>query len=98
MKILFLFKATVKPVIFFILILSFYSTAVTAGWHEEFEEICSKVQMGDSLSREELRVLVERADKLVPLIKESTDPKKKVYIFRLKKCRSFFDFTLQMKQ
>lgn len=72
---------------------------VAAGdWHEEFDEICVQAQTADSLSEEELLSLVERADKLLPVIKASDDPRKKVYLFRLKKCRNLFVYMLEVNR
>ncbi len=67
-------------------------------WQEEFEEICSMVQAGDALTKEELNELIERADKLMEEIKKLDIPSKKVYLFRLKKCRKFFEYILELKE
>jgi hypothetical protein len=67
-------------------------------WHAEFDELCSKVEVLDDMGIEEIEALVQRADKLLPLIEASDDTKKKVYIFRLKKCRAMFDYTMRLKQ
>jgi hypothetical protein len=67
-------------------------------WNDEFEEICSMVQIGDTLTREELRTLIERADRLMPKIQSSDHPSRRIYIFRLKKCRSFFLYIIELKQ
>lgn len=75
------------------------SVPVCAGdWHEEFNELCGQVQTADSLGKEELGSLIERADKLLTVIEASDEPRKKVYIFRLKKCRAMFEFSVQLKQ
>jgi hypothetical protein len=65
-------------------------------WLDEFEDICSQVEVVDSLSREEIQSLVDRCDKLMPVIESSDDRKKKVYLFRLKRARDMFEATLQI--
>jgi hypothetical protein len=67
-------------------------------WRAEFDEICSKVELAESLSLEELNALVERADELLPKIQSSDNPQKKVYIFRLKKCRNFLNYIIELKE
>jgi len=67
-------------------------------WHEEFEYICSKVETGDTLNREELKTLIERAGSLLKTIETIDEPSKKVYIFRLKKCKEFFEYLIELKK
>jgi hypothetical protein len=67
-------------------------------WLDEFEDICSQVAVVDSLEREEIQSLVDRCDKLMPVIESSDDRKKKVYLFRLKKARDMFEATLQLEE
>lgn len=68
------------------------------NWLEEFEEICSMVIASHSLSLDELQSLIERSDALLTRIEDSDEPSKKVYIFRLKKCRSFFQYIIELKK
>ncbi len=65
------------------------------AWQAAFEDICSKVDASGSLSTKELSALIERADKLVPEIQASNDPAKKVYLRRLKNCRSMYEFMIE---
>lgn len=68
------------------------------SWKPSFEEICSKVQATDTLSTAELTALIEKADKLLPVIQASDSPSKKVYVLRLKKCRSLYEFIIDTKK
>ena len=68
------------------------------NWRDPFEEICSKVDASSTLSTKELEALIERADKLAPEIQKSEDPAKKVYLRRLKGCRSMFEFAIDSKK
>ena len=67
-------------------------------WKASFEDICSKVDVSGDLSTKELETLIERADKLMPEIQRSDDPSKKVYLQRLKKCRSLYEFSIDLKK
>ncbi|NOX20496.1 MAG: hypothetical protein GXO99_04450 [Nitrospirae bacterium] len=66
-------------------------------WKEEFEAICSQVVEAENLTDKELTSLIERADALLNKLQKMDLPGKKVYIFRLKKCRSFFEYILQLR-
>ena len=64
-------------------------------WKEEFERICAQTEIATSLSTEQLKELVSDASTLIGQLREIEDPWAKVYIFRLEKCREFFEFALQ---
>jgi len=66
-------------------------------WHKEFEYICSRVEVGESLKLEELRQLSDRADALLKRLQDLKERSKKVYIFRLKKCKAFFEYLIELK-
>jgi hypothetical protein len=78
--------------------LLFLQDAGADDWHTKFEETCSKTQVAASLSVEELEALLDETDKLLSQIKSSDDPSKKVYIFRLEKCISFYKYVLDTKK
>ena len=69
-----------------------------ASLQEEFDALCIHTQAAESLSLVELRELVAECDKLREVIEQSNDPKKKVLLFRLKKCRDFLYFILATKE
>jgi|MudIll2142460700_1097286.scaffolds.fasta_scaffold28099_3 hypothetical protein len=74
------------------------SASSAEDWKATFEDICSKVDASGTLSTKELETLIERADKLMPEIQRSDDPSKKVYLQRLKKCRSLYEFSIDLKK
>src|SRR5512139_1801943 len=74
------------------------SAPAADDWKAAFEDICSKVDVSGTLSAKELETLIERADKLMPEIQRSDDPSKKVYLQRLKKCRSLYEFSIDLKK
>jgi hypothetical protein len=71
------------------------STFAADTWQASFEEVCSKVDISGTLSSKELVSLIEKADKLKPVIESSSDPSKKRFLQRLKKCRSMYEFILE---
>lgn len=77
--------------------------SVSGAWCEEkwkaaFNDICSKVDASGTLSTPELTELIVRLDKLSPEIQASGDPSKKIYLQRLKKCRSMYEFMIETKK
>ncbi|GBD99604.1 hypothetical protein BMS3Abin07_01641 [bacterium BMS3Abin07] len=80
------------------LIILFPSITFSSGWESEFEAICSKLTMADSMSIEEIQSLIDRSDKLLKVIEASDNPGKKIFIRRLKKCRAFFEFSIEVKK
>jgi hypothetical protein len=78
--------------------MSFPGTVCAEDWRTEFDEICSKVQEGNSLDEEELRALIRRADVLMERIRNLDIEPKNVYLFRLKKCRAFFQYIIEPKE
>jgi len=65
-------------------------------WIPEFEDICGKTQDAEALSKDELKSLVSRCDKLKPLIANSDNPQKSVYLFRLDKCKKLFAYMIEI--
>jgi hypothetical protein len=82
----------------FLLVVALSSSGAADDWLEEFNDICSQVDVVDSLEREEVQRLVERCDKLMPVIEASENRKKKVYLFRLKKARDMFEAAPQLEE
>ncbi len=74
------------------------AASAAEGWKVTFDEICGKVQGADSLSNQELAAMIEKADRIGPEIQKSDDPAKKVYLQRLKKCRSMYEFMIESKK
>jgi hypothetical protein len=67
-------------------------------WKKEFEEICSRTDDAMSFSKEELRGLIARCDKVKSIV-ETLDPStRKVYLRRLQLCRDLYAFVLESKE
>lgn len=69
-----------------------------ASWKEEFEDICSRTTVSQSLAPEELRALIARCDLLRPRIEALDDTEKRVYLRKLKMCRDLYQFVLDSKE
>lgn len=74
------------------------AAAATENWKGAFEDVCSKVDASQTMSIKELESLIQQADKLLPEIQKSEDPAKKIYLKRLKNCRSIFEFSIESKK
>jgi hypothetical protein len=68
------------------------------NWRASFNDLCSKVDASSSMTVQDLTILIERVDKLVPEIQASSDPSKKIFLQRIKKCRSLFEFMIESKK
>ncbi len=75
-------------------------TGACAGdnWKKEFDDVCSKTEYSMSMSPVELRQLVERCDKLKPIIDTQDESTRKVFRKRLQLCRDLYDFVLKTKE
>jgi hypothetical protein len=63
-----------------------------------FNQLCGQLENAEALSVEELTTMIAECDELKQKITRNENPKKKVLLFRLKKCRDFIEFTIQTKQ
>ncbi len=67
------------------------------SWKADFERICAQTEIATSLPEEQLQELIRDADDLLEHLGSLTTPEARVYVFRLKKCRAFFDYALQLR-
>lgn len=72
--------------------------AAAENWKETFDLVCGSVQGAESMSEKEISAMLEKADKLMPVIQASDDPAKKVYLKRLKSCRGVYEFMLDTRK
>jgi hypothetical protein len=74
------------------------SAQPSAAWRTEFDDICARTNDTDSMSKEELKSLIERCDKLKPEL-ENLDPSaRKLWTKRLQLCRDLFAYVLETKE
>lgn len=64
-------------------------------WKAEFDDVCSKTTDSMSLTKAELKSLIDRCDKLKPRIERLDESAAKVYLKRLKMCRDLYLFVLE---
>ena len=67
-------------------------------WRQEFNDVCSKTTYSMSLSQEELQSLIDRCEKLEPVIEGLEETTRKIYLKRLKMCEKLFVFVLETKK
>ncbi len=63
-----------------------------------FNELCGRTETAETLPVEEIASMIARCDSLMDTVRQSTHPKKKVLLFRLKKCRNFLEYILETKK
>ena len=68
------------------------------AWQKELDEVCSKTQDAMTLSAEELTVLIQRCDALMPKLAKLDETRKKVYMGRLRMCRELYSYALDSKK
>ena len=73
-------------------------TSEGGSWKEDFERLCSLMEEASGLPDGKLTELIEESDHLLKTIEKLDDPQKKIYLFRLKKCRNFFVYSLELKE
>ena len=66
-------------------------------WKTEFADICSKTDDPLVLSKEEVKTLIERCDKLKPRMEKLDESTAKVYLKRLQQCKDLFVFVAETK-
>ncbi|MFZ2949436.1 MAG: hypothetical protein WA003_08115 [Desulfuromonadaceae bacterium] len=67
-------------------------------WKQEFMEICAKTDEAMSFSKEELKMLLQRGEKLKPAVEALEDTPRKIYLKRLQKCMNLYTFVLESKE
>jgi len=68
------------------------------SWKDEFAAVCSKTQDAMALTDDELRDLVNRCDKLKPVLDKLDEPLRKVYTRRAQTCRDLYQFVLDSRK
>lgn len=74
------------------------ASAIAQEWKAEFDEICKKTTDAMSLSKEELKQLLARGEKLKAIIETLDQTERKVYLKRLRLCQELFAFVLEEKE
>lgn len=73
-------------------------TKAELSWKDEFERLCAQTEIATSLTNQQIHDLIRDSDALLEKMESVEDPQIRVYLFRLKKCRMFFEFALQVRE
>jgi hypothetical protein len=76
----------------------FAPIAAAQSWIEDFDKICAQAEVADSLPTAALQELALESDRLLVVIEASSDLQKKVFMFRLKKCRNLFVYIMDLRE
>lgn len=68
------------------------------NWRVEFDNLCGKTEETMTMKTEELKDLIDRCDKLRPVIENSESPQRQLFLKRLEKCRNLFVYMLEVKE
>lgn len=74
------------------------ASASDLPWVDEFHELCGQTHLATALTDGELRARLARCDRLAATITNGNHPGEKVYLFRLKKCKDFYQYLIDVDQ
>ena len=84
--------------LFFVIVSAGAMVSADETWKEAFDRICGQTADASSLSPGTLSGLVKESRELEEKIRKLDIPSRKVYLFRLEKCRKFFQYILDTKK
>jgi hypothetical protein len=67
------------------------------AWREEFDGACAKTMDAMALSRDELKDLIGRCERLQKIIEQQDETVRKVYLKRLQMCKNLYAYVLEAK-
>ncbi len=67
------------------------------AWRAEIEAVCAKTDVAESLTKKELVDLLDRCDRLTPLVEAEPEPARSFYLRRLWKCSDYYRFMLDSR-
>ncbi len=73
------------------------SAHADGGWRQELEAVCGFTDAAMTLTKEELKGLIERCDRLKTSIEAEEETVRKVYLRRLKSCRDLYAYVLETR-
>ena len=65
----------------------FINPCFAVDWKQDFEDMCGKTERAEGMSDDELSSMITECERVLKEATESDDPQKKVFLFRIKKCR-----------
>ena len=81
-----------------LLLLSGLPCAWGGNWQENFDHLCGLTDQAETMSVVELRETVKQCDALLAVIDRIDHPQKKIYLFRLRKCRNLFAYMVEVRE
>lgn len=73
------------------------SHAADEGWRDSFDEVCTQSNEAMALSVPELKLLIEKCDRLRKVIETQEETVRKVFLKRLELCKNLYVFVLETK-
>ncbi|HTZ18014.1 MAG TPA: hypothetical protein VMB78_06190 [Dissulfurispiraceae bacterium] len=67
------------------------------AWVKEFDAVCSQTGDAMDMTKDQLKQLIGRCNKLQSEIEKQDEITRKVYLKRLKSCRELYEFVLNTK-
>ena len=74
------------------------SLAEAGPWKDDFNRLCAQTATAEGLSVHELDNLAAECDRVIQVVGRSDAPERKVYLFRLKKCRNLYAYLSEVKK
>ncbi len=68
------------------------------AWQREFEAVCSQTDDAMDLTKDQLTQLIDRCDRLKPIIQKQDEIQRRVYLRRLDRCQALYKFMLESKE
>ena len=65
---------------------------------DRFDQICGKVQVAPDLADDQLHAQIKDCDFLSKILERSGNPPAKVFLKRIKMCRDFFVYSLELRE
>lgn len=74
------------------------SFADEESWKKQYNRLCGKSHEAVSMTEEDLASHIKQCDELLRTIDQSDYLRKKIYLFRIEKCRNFYQFLIDSKK
>lgn len=96
------FKIRILFILIFLFTTSLYAVLTRASfaeeepWKNEFNTLCGDTQKAVNLGQDDLKMLITRCEKLYSDLEASEAPQKKAFIYRIEKCKNFYQFLIEL--
>lgn len=90
-------KSLITLFIAFSIFLTYALPCNAEPWKETFDRLCGYVEEAESMPTDELKKIITDCDSFLGTLKELDAPEKKSYVFRMEKCRKFYQYILDLR-